>query len=566
MSDEKDRTIASLQEEASELKKSVALLVEALAKQESHSTTYLASSQASLGKNDVAFIPKHGMPARFAKELIESKHLCDTTPQLNTSSYVNVIQEPEERDVASLGATVNLADGSVYPASVEIHDTVVNMLAKLWHAPDPPIEGGNYSGAGTVGSTEACLLGGLALKFRWRKWFAERHGLTEEEVQGIKPNLVISTAYQAAWEKFFRYFDVEPILVHPRLLDSRMAVDAKRLVSKCNEKTLGVVGILGNHYNGVYDPVWDIDAELQKLNAEKGWQIGIHVDGASGGFIAPFQTPSPPPFDFRLPNVLSISASGHKFGESICGTGWVVFRERKNLAEHIAVSVTYLGGHCDSITLNFSRPASGPYVQFYKILRLGREGYESKVANQMQTAKFLRDFLRDLKHPDGLPRFEILDGGDECCLPVVAARLNPETKVKYDDIDLQHALSASHWYVSGYSLGFENFAKGGELENLFSDVGADTSMFRIVCKSNLTRALAEDLCNSFIETLTALDSMSDGYQSIRRMKEALKDEAQNQGLTARAVASSINAANIWKNKTFDKKKQLRRLSLSHGVC
>lgn len=285
---------------------------------------------------------------------------------------------------------------------------------------------------------------GLAHKFRWRKWYAARHGLTEEQVQGIKPNVIMSTCYQAAWEKFFRYFDVEPILVHPNLLNDKMAIDAKHLVSKCNEKTLCVVAILGNHYNGVYDPVWDVDVELQKVNAEKGWQIGIHVDAASGGFIAPFSSPSPPPFDFRLPNVLSMSTSGHKFGESVCGTGWVVFRERKDLAEHIAVSVTYLGGHCDSMTLNFSRPASGPYVQFYKLLRLGKDGYRSKVANQMKVAKYLRDFLRDLKHPDGKPRFEILDGGDECCLPVVAARLNPETKVQYDDIDLQHALASRY--------------------------------------------------------------------------------------------------------------------------
>jgi glutamate decarboxylase len=222
-----------------------------------------------------------------------------------------------------------------------------------------------------------------------------------------------------------------------------MAVDAKKLVSHCNEKTIAVVAILGNHYNGVYDPVWDIDAEVQKLNEANGWQVGIHVDGASGGFIAPFQTPSPPPFDFRLPNVMSISSSGHKFGESICGTGWVVFRERKNLAEHIAVSVTYLGGQCDSITLNFSRPASGPYVQYYKLLRLGRNGYSSKVSNQMSNAAYIRNFLRELKHPSGKPRFQILDGGDDACLPVVAARLNPDIELTYDDIDLQHALSAT---------------------------------------------------------------------------------------------------------------------------
>jgi glutamate decarboxylase len=148
-----------------------------------------------------------------------------------------------------------------------------------------------------------------------------------------------------------------------------MIVDAKALCELCDEKTIGVVAILGNHYNGAYDPVWEIDKELTQVNKEKGLQVGIHIDAASGGFVAPFQQGmEDKPFDFRLDNVLSISASGHKFGESVCGTGWIVFRERKDLAEHIAITVTYLGGHCDSKTLNFSRPASGVYVQYYKLV------------------------------------------------------------------------------------------------------------------------------------------------------------------------------------------------------
>lgn len=440
---DKDALIAALKAEADSLKESVATLQDALLQYQDISTTFYASHHSQRTKKDIKDIPEHGLPARYVKEVIEQLHLCDFRPRLNTSSYVNVVSEPEERDVAILGAEVNLADASVYPASVKLHDHVVDLLAKLWNAPDPPIKGGHYCGAGTVGSTEACLLAGLALKFRWRKWYAERHGLTDEEVIGIRPNIVISTAYQAAWEKFFRYFDVSPILVHPNLLQDKMAVNAKKLAEHCNEKTIAVVAILGNHYNGVYDPVWDINDEIQKINDANGWQVAIHVDGASGGFVAPFQTPSPPPFDFRLNNVMSISSSGHKFGESICGTGWVVFRSRENLAEHIAVSVTYLGGQCDSMTLNFSRPASGPYVQFYKLLRLGKNGYMTKVSNQMANAAYLRKFLSELKHPSGKPRFQILDGGDTCCLPVVAARLNPEIQLPYNDIDLQHALSAT---------------------------------------------------------------------------------------------------------------------------
>ena len=153
-----------------------------------------------------------------------------------------------------------------------------------------------------------------------------------------------------------------------------------------------------------------------------------------------------PPFDFRLQNVMSISLSGHKFGESACGTGWLVFRHRHDLAEDIAVSVSYLGGKCDSMTLNFSRPATGVYVQFYKLLCLGKAGYTQKIKNQMQVAKFIRDGLKAMTYK-GKPRFEILDCGDDNCLPVVAARLNPELRLKYNDIDMQHAMAEYQWCV-----------------------------------------------------------------------------------------------------------------------
>mmetsp|Transcript_13446 Transcript_13446/g.28226 ORF Transcript_13446/g.28226 Transcript_13446/m.28226 type:complete len:389 (-) Transcript_13446:18-1184(-) len=366
-SSDKDAIIAALRAETQKLHEMVFKLAARIEHGESFETTYAASKSASKSRH-YNEIPDQGMSANHVAAIIDDVHLCDFNPKLNTSSYVNVTSEPEERAVAVIGAEINIADASVYPASIELHNKAVNMIASLWHAPEPK-NGDDYCGAGTVGSTEACLLAGLALKFRWRKWYAERHGLSEIEVLAVRPNLVISSAFQAAWEKLFRYFDVEAKVVKPSLVKGKMAVDAKALVSLCDEKTIAVVGILGNHYNGNYDPIWDIDAQIETLNATKGWQIGIHVDAASGGFIAPFQEMSGKgtagAFDFRLPNVLSISASGHKFGESICGTGWVVFRQRENLAEHIAVTVTYLGGSSDSMTLNFSRPASGPYVRKY---------------------------------------------------------------------------------------------------------------------------------------------------------------------------------------------------------
>ena len=426
--DDKDEIIKALKAEMAELR--------------DRDEMYYASSDCMLPQSTHHSVPKKGFPASHVKERIVQLHELDNKPRLNTSSYVNVIQEPEESDMALLGLGTNLADASVYPASVQIHDTVVDMIAKLWNCPEPDVGQVNYSGSGTVGSTEACLLAGLALKFRWREWYKKQYGLSSEEVVKVMPNLVISSCYQAAWEKFFRYFDVTPRFVKPTLAN-KMRIDPNDLLELIDEKTLGVVAILGNHYNGAYDPVWEMNDRIEELNKRNDYQIGIHIDAASGGFIAPFQDDMPA-FDFRLKNVLSISASGHKFGESSCGTGWLVFRHRHDLAEHIAVSVTYLGGKSDSITLNFSRPATSAYVQYYKLLRLGMTGFKKKVEQQMAITKYIRDHLKKCTL-NGKPRFEILDAGDEHCLPVLAARLNPNLHLKYNDIDLQHAMAEYHW-------------------------------------------------------------------------------------------------------------------------
>jgi len=491
--------------EIDDLKQEIAVLREELhrARQQTD-TSYYFSADAEHDIADEARMPDAGLPAKTVKTLIENAHSLDFDQKLNTSSYVNVSFEPEEEEVALMGLQVNLADQTVYPKSYAIHDSVVNMIASLWHCPKPDDfdEYGVFPGAGTVGSTEACLLAGLALKFRWRAWYQERHGLSDDEVRAIRPNVVISTCYQAAWEKLFKYLDIEPRLVEPSR--DTFKVDPEGVRGAIDEKTMAVVCIMGNHYGGQYDPVWDVDKVVTEVNGANGWQVGIHVDAASGGFIAPFQDDLPP-WDFRLGNVLSISSSGHKYGESCCGTGWVVWRERRDLSEHVAISVTYLGGKADSYTLNFSRPASGVYVQFYKLLRFGLAGYRQVEENMMRNASFLRDGLRAMEH-EGKPRFVLLDDGDQHCLPVVTAMLNPEAGLTFDDIDLQHVLSQHHWYVSGYKMSYEHPISEETLP-LFHDAKADQTMFRIVVKGNLTRDMAVDLLESFNAALTFLDSV-----------------------------------------------------------
>ena len=449
-------------------------------------------------------IPARGNSAATVQSIVENAHALDFDQRLNTSSYVNVSFEPEEEAVALMGLGVNLADQTVYPESYKIHDRVVNMLARLWHCPEPDDfkETETFAGAGTVGSTEACLLAGLALKFRWREWLANRNDLSDSEVLGIKPNIVISTCFQAAWEKLFKYMDIEPRLIEPSM--GTFKIDPERVRDAIDEHTIAVVCIMGNHYGGQYDPVWEVDRVVSEVNAEKGFQVGIHVDAASGGFIAPFQQ-NLPAWDFRLSNVLSISSSGHKYGESSCGTGWLVWRKREGLSEHVAISVTYLGGRSESYTLNFSRPATGVYVQYFKLLRFGLYGYQQCCENMMANAQFLRRGLAEMTY-EGQPRFVILDDGEEDCLPVVTAMLNPESGLAYDDIDLQHVLSQHHWYVSGYRMGFEH-PSTGETAALFSDARADQTMFRIVVKNNLTRDMARNLLESFEAAFDFLDSV-----------------------------------------------------------
>eukprot|EP01134_Creolimax_fragrantissima_P006228 CFRG6228T1 len=478
-------------------------------RESAYDQTYFASHLAVKARGDCCSIPCRGLPPRYVKEMITNVGNLDFNPRLNTSSYVNVVSEPEEREVALLGIRVNIADQTVYPSSFKLHNDVLNMVANLWNAPkdDKFDDYGCFPGAGTVGSTEACLLAGLALKMRWRRWYAARHGLAEDEVRAVYPNLVMSDMFQACWEKFFRFMDVEPRFVAPS--HKTCKVQAEDMIALCDDKTIGMVAIMGNHYTGHYDPVWEIDEALTRFNNEMGFQIGLHVDAASGGFVAPFQ-PEVPAWDFRCPNVLSISASGHKFGASVCGTGWVVFRERRDLSEHVAVSVSYLGGDADSYTLNFSRPASGFYVQFYKFMRLGLLGYQNLCDNMMSNAKTIRDGLRQMEHK-GKARFEIMDDGEKGCLPVVAARLNPELRLPYTDIDFQHALSEAHWYVSGYSLRFEHPISKMMLP-LFCDTNRDTTMFRIVVKSNLTRDLADDLIEKVKDTLHELDVVGSGFR------------------------------------------------------
>uniref|UniRef100_A0A7R9VL31 glutamate decarboxylase n=1 Tax=Chlamydomonas euryale TaxID=1486919 RepID=A0A7R9VL31_9CHLO len=506
-----------------------AMLRGMLANMSNASRHHYASADAMTNEVETLVMPEHGTAATHCLRLIKDRQVLDSRAVLNTSSYVNVFFEKEEMEAAAMGLRINLADQTVYPESFKMHNNTLNMVATLWNCPKPLdfYETGSFPGAGTVGSTEACLLSGLCLKFRWREWYARRH--PDQPILGVRPNLVISTCFQAAWEKLFRYMDIEPKFVTPSC--KSFTISAEDVKAQIDECTIGVVCILGNHYAGQYDPVWEVDEMLTQLNSYNGWQVGIHVDAASGGFVAPFQPEmADKKWDFRAPNVLSISASGHKFGESVCGTGWVVWRQRDGLSEHVAVSVSYLGGKGDSYTLNFSRPAAGIYVQYYKFHRLGKEGYSALTANRSANAAFLRHALRKMEFR-GMPRFIICDHGDDGCLPVVAAYLNPAAEMGFDDIDFQHAIMGHHWYVSGYKMAYNHPLTEQELP-LTTDTAQSQTMFRVVVKSNVTRNMMQNLVQSMEEALMTLDSVANAVRhGGHQLQRAMTLKRQDQGLT-----------------------------------
>src|SRR6187431_426855 len=305
--------------------------------------------------------PGESLP-ETAYQVVHDEAMLDGNSRLNLATFVGTWMDPFADKLYSETADKNMVDKDEYPQTAAIETRCWKMLATLWNAPDT--EGA--IGTSTIGSSEACMLGGLALKRRWQQ--ARRAaGLSTE-----KPNLVLSSAVQVCWEKFCNYWDVEPRYVP--ISDEHKCLDGFELEKYVDENTIGVVAIMGVTYTGVYEPVAQIAEALDRIQAETGLDIPIHVDGASGGMIAPFLQPDLE-WDFRVERVASISTSAHKYGLVYPGLGWVVWRTVADLPADLVFDVTYLGGHMPSFALNFSRPGAQVLLQYYLFLRLGWDGY-----------------------------------------------------------------------------------------------------------------------------------------------------------------------------------------------
>jgi glutamate decarboxylase len=374
-------------------------------------------------------LPARGMDPEVAYQVVHDELLLDGSSRLNLATFVTTWMESPAARLMAECADKNMIDKDEYPQTAELERRCVGMLAELWHAPGH----GRATGCSTTGSSEAAMLAGLALKWRWR---ARRRAAGQPD---DRPNLVMGANVQVCWEKFCRYFDVEPKLVP--VGPEATTLTAASAAAACDERTIGVVAVLGSTYDGTYEPVAEICTALDQLSESGGPDVPVHVDGASGGFVAPFLDPELA-WDFRLPRVASINASGHKYGLVYPGVGWVIWRDADALPSELVFDVDYLGGHMPTFALNFSRPGAQVVGQYYTFLRLGREGYREVQQASRDTARWLADELAR-RGP-----FRLVSRGDQ--LPVFAFAVDDAEP--WDAYELSDALRGRGWLVPAYPM------------------------------------------------------------------------------------------------------------------
>jgi glutamate decarboxylase len=361
-----------------------------------------------------------------ALQVVRDELILDGNPRLNLATFVTTWMEPQAEALMAECLGKNMIDKDEYPQTAELESRCVSILADLWHARG----GSEATGSSTTGSNEACMLGGMALLWRWR----ERGGSGQ-------PNLVMGANVQVCWEKFCRYWRVEPRRVP--MEPGRLHLTGPEAAARCDENTIGVVAIMGSTFDGSYEPVAEIAAEPDRLAAGGGPDIGIHVDAASGGFFAPFLHPGLV-WDFRVPRVASINASGHKYGLVYPGVGWVVWRDPQALPEDLVFKVNYLGGQMPTFALNFSRSGAPIAAQYYNFLRLGFDGYRRVHQACQDVALHLSSRIA------GMGPFELLTDGSE--LPVFAFKLAGD-QAGYSVFDLSDRLRTCGWLVPAYIPG-----------------------------------------------------------------------------------------------------------------
>lgn len=443
-----------------------------------HSQDPMVLSPVFTRNGEATELPRHSMPDEMmlpstAYQVVHDQAMLDGNARLNLATFVTTYMDPEAKALYMETVDKNMIDKDEYPATAAIEDRCWRILGNLWHNPNVA----EAIGTSTIGSSEACMLGGLALKRRWQAKRKEAGQSTES------PNIVMSTAVQVCWEKFCNYFEVEPRWVP--ISEEHPFLDGYELDKYVDENTIGVVAILGQTYTGAYEPVKEIAAKLDEIEASTGLDVNIHVDGASGAMIAPFCQPELE-WDFKVARVASISTSGHKFGLVYPGVGWIVWRDKDALPESMVFHASYLGGDMPTLALNFSRPGAQVLLQYYQFLRLGKKGYRAVQQGSLDVAQYL---AREIGK---MGPFELMSQGDT--IPVFAWRQSAEASPFWSLYDLQDRLRRGGWQVPAYPL---------------ADGMADVTVQRIVVRAGFSRDLARNLVEdirtevAFLQGLTA---------------------------------------------------------------
>jgi glutamate decarboxylase len=438
---------------------------------EMHSPTYA-------GRSFSHDVPKHRLPAQgmsadAAYQLVHDELNLDGNPSLNLASFVTSWMEPQADRLAQETLAKNLIDQDEYPQTEAVHRRVVNTVANLFHAPSD----GKPTGSATIGSSEAIMLAMLAHKRSWQRR-REAAGLPSD-----RPNMVMGADVHTCWEKFARYFEVEARLVP--LEEGRYTIAAEQVEPLLDERTIAVAGLLGTTFTGQMDDLESINELLARVESERGLQIPLHVDAASGGFILPFSQPDLR-WDFRLSQVRSINVSNHKFGLVYPGMGTVVFRDSSDLPEELVFHINYLGGDMPNYSLNFSRPSNSVILQYFNFLRLGHEGYSEIISNVLVNARELAAKLRDIDE------LELINDGATFPIVVLRAR-DPQAT---DLTTLSHLLRERGWIVPAYTL---------------PPNAEHVSVLRMVVKENFSRDMVDMLSDDLHGALQALREQSTAY-------------------------------------------------------
>ncbi|KAF9264894.1 glutamate decarboxylase [Marasmius fiardii PR-910] len=479
-------------------------------------------------------IASKGISADAAYQLIHDELALDGSPVLNLASFVHTWMPPQADKLMEENMSKNLIDCDEYPATQIIHTRCISILADMWHAPHAK----DAIGTATTGSSEAIQLGGLAMKRIWQ----EKRKAAGKSIHEPGPNIVMGANAQVALEKFARYFDVECRLV-PVSVESKYRLDPKKAMEYVDENTIGVFVILGSTYTGHYEPVKEMSDLLDEYEKKTGYSVPIHVDGASGGFVAPFATPKLL-WDFKLPRVVSINTSGHKFGLSYVGVGWVIWRDKAHLPKDLIFELHYLGSVEYSFSLNFSRPAAPIIAQYFNLLHLGFEGFRNIALNDLKNARLLSRALEKSGYytvlSDVHRRIKGAESSDDAdvesyepSLPVVSFRFSDEFQKKHPELQqkwIQTLLRAKGWSVLRVCTSLNNLLELASPRivpnyELAPDM-QDVQILRVVVRENMTEVLIDRLVCDLIEVTESLAQADSPAHALNNFGSAHSSRAE----------------------------------------